>query len=81
MRICLSNSGDLDQAAYVHALIIIPGRSESDIVLGLSVHFIRPHFLLVQNHISVPIGQVITSWFITTVSSLIAQPWVRPQTL
>ena len=57
MRICLSNSGDLDQAAHVHALIIIPGRSQSNIVFELSVHFIRPHFSPVQNHISVPIGQ------------------------
>ena len=46
--------------------IVIPRRSRRDIVLASSVrpsvrpsvHSVRPHFLSVQNHISVPIGQI-----------------------
>ena len=38
--------------------IIIPRRSQRDIVLASSVHSVRPHFLSVRNHISVPIGQI-----------------------
>ena len=38
---------------------IIPRRSRRDIVLALSVcPSVRPHFLSVRNHISVPIGQI-----------------------
>ena len=37
---------------------VIPRQSRRDIVLASSV---RPHFLSVRNHISVPIGQI---WFI-----------------
>ena len=41
-------------------LFIIPRRSRRDIfgVVRASVHSVRPHFLSVRNHISVPIGQI-----------------------
>ena len=42
--------------------VIIPRGSRRDIVLASyvrpSVHSVRPHFLSVRNHISVPIGQI-----------------------
>ena len=45
---------------------VIPGRSRRDIVLASSVRpsipsvpwSVRPHFLSVRNHISVPINQI-----------------------
>ena len=39
----------------VATFFVIPRRSRRDIVLAPSV---RPHFLSVRNHISVPIGQI-----------------------
>ena len=41
-------------------IFIIPRRSRRDIVLASSVRpSVRPHFLSVRNHISVPIGQIL----------------------
>ena len=48
--------------AAVGSVFVIPRLSRRDIVLALSVraslHSVRPHFLSVRNHISVPIGQI-----------------------
>ena len=45
------------------AFVVIPRRSWRDIVLALSVrpsvHSVRPHFLSVRSHISVPIGLIL----------------------
>ena len=46
-----------------HFVLIIPQRSPRVIVLASSVHpsilpSVRPYFLSVRNHISVPIGQI-----------------------
>ena len=47
-----------DHRIYAELTFIISRRSRRDIVLASSVHSVRPHFLSVRNHISVPIGQI-----------------------
>ena len=39
-------------------IFFIPRRSRRDIVLVLSAHSVHPHFLSIQNRISVSIGQI-----------------------